>query len=394
MAPPGRHRLHLLNGSAEPFKYVTLWGVDVKGGSSGAQGRRATLREVAAEVGVSPATVSNAYNRPDQLSAELRERVFEAARRLWYAGPDPLARGLRRRRAGAIGVLYEDRLSHAFADPAEVLFLRGFSVATEEAGLGLLLLSGAPGEERDPEMTRGAVVDGFVVYSMAEDDPLIGAALGRRVPAVIVDQPEIGGLPFVGIDDGAAAREAAEHLVGLGHRRFGVVSFALAPDVRSGLADRERQESATYGVTSSRLRGYAEALSESGISWDDVPVYECPMSSPEVGKGVARDLLSREPRPTAILALSDQLAFGVMEAAEEMGLSVPGELSVVGFDDVPEAARAAPPLTTVHQPHVEKGLRAGRALVERLREEEIPPPILLPTRLVVRGSTARPRSEA
>ncbi|QIN77625.1 substrate-binding domain-containing protein [Rubrobacter marinus] len=368
--------------------------MDVKGGPSGAQGRRATLREVAAELGVSPATVSNAYNRPDQLSAGLRERVFEAAERLGYAGPDPLARGLRRRRAGAIGVLYEDRLSHAFADPAEVLFLRGFSVATEEAGLGLLLLSGAPGAERDPEMIRGAVVDGFVVYSMAEDDPLVGAALGRRVPAVTVDQPEIEGLPFVGIDDRSAAREAAEHLVGLGHRRFGVVSFALAPDVRSGLADRSRQGAATYGVTSSRLRGYAEALAEGGISWDDVPVYECPMSLPEVGEDATEALLAREPRPTAILALSDQLAFGVVEAAEGMGLSVPGDLSVVGFDDVPEAARATPPLTTVRQPHEEKGLRAGRALVARLREEEVSSPSLLPTRLVVRGSTAAPRSRA
>src|ERR687894_2969814 len=120
-------------------------------------GRRATLKEVASELGVSPATVSNAYNRPDQLSSALRERVFETARRLGYPGPDPMARGLRRRRAGAVGVLYEDRLSYAFADPAEVLFLRGVSVATEEAGLGLLLLSGAPREERDPEGGGGGV---------------------------------------------------------------------------------------------------------------------------------------------------------------------------------------------------------------------------------------------
>ena len=113
-------------------------GVNPKSGE-----RRATLKEVAAELGVAPSTVSNAYNRPDQLSAALRERVFETARRLGYPGPDPLARGLRRRRAGAIGVLYDNRLSYAFADPAEVLFLQGVSMVTEEEGLGLLLLSGA-----------------------------------------------------------------------------------------------------------------------------------------------------------------------------------------------------------------------------------------------------------
>src|SRR4028119_671094 len=104
--------------------------------------RRATLKEVAAEVGGSPATVSNAYNRPDKPSEEGRERAMEAARRLGCAGPDPTARGLRRGRAGAIGVLYADRLSYAFADPAAVLFFEGVSRAAEAAGPGLLLAAG------------------------------------------------------------------------------------------------------------------------------------------------------------------------------------------------------------------------------------------------------------
>lgn len=346
------------------------------------------MKEVASELGVSPATVSNAYNRPDQLSPALRERVFEAARRLGYAGPDALARGLRRRRAGAVGVLYEDRLSYAFADPAAVLFLQGVSVATEEAGLGLLLLSGAPGEERDPEAISGAVVDGFVVYSMSDEDPLVYAALERRLPVVLVDQPRIEGLPFVGIDDESAARAAAEHLIGLGHRRFGVVSFALAPEPSGGLVDADRQEAATYSITRSRLRGYASAIEAAGLSWADIPVYEHFGNEPEEGRKAAESLLGREPRPTAILALSDQLALGALDAARRLGLSVPEDVSVVGFDDVPDAARATPPLTTVHQPHVEKGLLAGRLLIAQLRDEELPSPELLPTRLVVRGSTA------
>ena len=353
-------------------------------------GRRATLKEVAAEVGVSPATVSNAYNRPNQLSPELRERVLETARRLGYSGPDPMARGLRRRRAGAVGVLYENRLSYAFADPAEVLFLRGVSVATEEAGLGLLLLSGAPREERDPEAVGGAVVDGFVVYSMADDDPLVSAALDRRLPTVIVDEPRIEGLPFVGIDDEAAARVAAEHLTNLGHERFSVLSFLLTSGASSGIADLSRQRSTTYSLERSRLRGYATAIEAAGLSWSDVLVYECAENLPEEGHAAAQVLLLSEPRPTAILTLSDQLAFGAIQAAKELGLSVPEDLSIVGFDDVPEAARATPPLTTVYQPHMEKGLRAGQILISQLREEELPSPEFLPTRLVVRGSTARP----
>ncbi len=357
-------------------------------------GRRATLKEVAAEVGVSPATVSNAYNRPDQLSSGLRERVLEVARRLGYPGPDPTARSLRRGRSGVIGVLYADRLSYAFEDPAAVLFLRGISEAAEEAGLQLLLVTGSLRDESDVEAVGKAAVDGFVVYSMPEDDPSVHAVIERRVPTVLVDQPEGMGTPLVGIDDRGAARAAAEHLVSLGHRRIGVVSFELAREPVGGLVGADRQSAATFLASGQRLRGYAEALDPAGIPWELVPVYECAENVLEEGKTAAGVLLAPDDRPTAILATSDLLAFGVTEAAEEMGLAVPGDLSVVGFDDVPEAARANPPLTTVHQPHMEKGLKAGRLLVSGLRGEDPPRTEILPTRLVVRGSTAPPKTDA
>jgi DNA-binding LacI/PurR family transcriptional regulator len=286
--------------------------------------------------------------------------------------------------------LFHDRLSYAFADPAAVMFLEGVSEAMEEAGLGLLLLPGRSLGDRDPEAIRGAAVDGVVLYSMAGDDPLVGAVLERRLPAVIVDQLAVEGVPSVGIDDEGAARAAAEHLIELGHRRLGVVSFRLTLEARSGMVAPDRREGATLRASGARLRGCAAAVGAADISWDEVPVYECVESTPAEGQAAAEALLSREPLPTAILALSDQLAFGVIEAATEMGLSVPEGLSVVGFDDVPEAARSTPPLTTLHQPHVEKGLCAGRKLVAQLREEDPGgSELLLPTRLVVRGSTSR-----
>jgi DNA-binding LacI/PurR family transcriptional regulator len=359
-------------------------------GEAGMSERRATLKEVAAEVGVSPATVSNAYNRPDQLSAPLREKVFEAAKKLGYAGPDPAARSLRRRRAGAVGVLYSDRLSYAFADPAAVEFFEGLSVATEEAGLGMLLLPGSARWARDPEAVGNAVVDGFVIYCMADDDPLVDAALGRRVPVVLVDHPGVGDVPYVGIDDEGAAAAAAEHLISLGHTRLGIVSFELTREPAGGPVDLSRPERATFGPSRARLRGYASATKTAGLSVSEVPVYECTESTREEGRKAALRLLGKEGRPTALLCMSDQLAFGVLEAARELGLSVPGELSVVGFDDVFEAAQTTPPLTTVHQSHAEKGLLAGRILVARLGGEEPPEPGLLPTRLVERGSTAPP----
>lgn len=358
-------------------------------GESGRK-RKATLRRVAEEVGVSPSTVSNAYNRPDQLSAELREQVFEAARRLGYSGPDPLGRGLRRQKTGAIGVLFTDRLSYAFADPAAVPFLEGVSEATEEAGLGLLLIPGAPREKRDTSAVREAAVDGMIVFCMAEEDPLLAAALERRLPVVLVEQPPVEGLPAVVIDDEGASREAADHLIGLGHEWLAVVSIELSYQPEGGLAGTVRQRAATYRPARSRLAGYGAAVEAAGLRWKQTPVYECVENSPAQGRAAARRLLTVDPRPTAILCMSDLLAAGVMEEAAAQGLSVPEDLSVVGFDDVPEAARMEPPLTTVHQPHVEKGQRAGRALISLLKGEPAHETAPLPTRLVIRGSTAPP----
>jgi len=338
-------------------------------------------------------TVSNAYNRPDQLSAALRERVFETARRLGYAGPDPVARSLRRQKTNVVGVLYSNPLSYAFDDPAQVLFLKGLAAATEAAGMGLVLEPGSVGSSAEERASAAmdAAVDGFIVYSIAEDDPLLEAALRRRLPSVIVDQPQREGVPLVGIDDESAAREVAEHLLTLRHERFGVVAFGIAGDGFSGFADSRRQGSATLRVSRSRLAGYAPALEAAGLSWEEVPVYECPGSSQALGYEAAEALFSLEARPRAILCLSDRLALGVIEVAQERGLSVPEDVSVAGFDDVPEAATSTPPLTTVHQDHTEKGLLAGRLLVARLRGERAPEPDLLPARLVVRESTGRVR---
>ena len=354
--------------------------------------RRATLTRVAEELGVSPMTVSNAYNRPDQLSVALRERVFETARRLGYAGPDPVARSLRRQKTNVVGVLYSNPLSYAFDDPAQVMFLKGLAAATEAAGMGLVLVPGSVGSsaEERTSAVMDAAVDGFIVYSIAEDDPLVEAALRRRLPTVIVDQPLQEGVPFVGIDDESAAREVAEHLLELGHERFGVVAFGIAEEGPfSGFAGSRRQGSATFRVSRARLAGYAAALEAAGLSWEEVPVYECPGSSQVLGNEAADALYALEPRPTAILCLSDRLALGVIEVARERGLCVPEDLSVAGFDDVPAATMSTPLLTTVHQDHTEKGLVAGRLLVEQLSGEEAPEPALLPARLVVRGSTGR-----
>lgn len=353
--------------------------------------KKATARDVATELGISAKTVSNAFNRPDQLSATLRDRILTAAAGLGYAGPDPVAAGLRRGRVGAVGVAYANRLSYAFDDPATRELLAGMTSVAESAGVGLLLVPGSSDPATRTRAVSAAVVDGLLASSLADDDPLLHTAVARRIPLVVVDQPRPGRLPaevaWVGIEDRPAAARAAEHLLRLGHRRFGVVSFGLRRSPPRGLAGRAEQEAATYAVSRDRLAGFRDALEAHDLPWWQVPVFQGTDSTPEEGAAGAAALLSGAPRPTALLCLSDRLAEGALRVARELGLRVPGDLSVIGFDDaVPTAAALG--LTTVRQPHRVKGERAAQALLRLLAGGgPVPQQPPLPTELVVRGTT-------
>ena len=328
-----------------------------------------TLATVAAELGVSRMTVSNAYNRPDQLSPELRRRVLATAKRLGYPGPNPLAATLSRGRVGALGLLFDDPLPYAFTDPAAVLFFGGIAKVCAERKVGLVLVP--VGAETDPEtdLTRVALVDGFVAYCDLPDDERLDAIEERGLPMVIVD----------------AAREAAQHLIDLGHRRIGIVSLPFAPDGYEGAAGAERQAAARFHCNRERLRGYRDALEAAGLDWADVAIEERAPHGRDAGRRAGGALLDRAGRPTALLAMSDELAIGALRAAEDRGIAVPSQLSVVGFDDTPAASDVRPALTTVRQPHEEKGAAAARLLLEPEGAERS---LTLPTELVVRASSA------
>jgi DNA-binding LacI/PurR family transcriptional regulator len=351
--------------------------------------RPATLASLAAELGVSRTTVSNAYNRPDQLSAPLRERVLEAARRLGYPGPDPVARSLRTRRAGAVGLLLTEALSYAFRDPVATGFLEGLALACERAGQGLLLVPVSP-EHADVAAVYRAGVDGFVVYSVREDDPHFLAVLERPVPIVVSDQPTgVEGVDRVGIDDHGAMLGLARHLTGLGHRRIGVISMRLGETRNDGPVSVARQSDITYPVQRNRLAGLRDGLAEVGVAWSGVPIWERFEHSVEAGQSAAAELLTGHPELTAVVCTSDILALGALRHAQGRGLTVPEELTITGFDGVPEAERAG--LTTVWQPVLEKGKAAGELLLER-GDRSRPRRITLPTELRTGRTSGAPRS--
>ncbi|SRX93318.1 Transcriptional regulatory protein (probably LacI-family) [Mycobacterium tuberculosis H37Rv] [Mycobacterium shimoidei] len=350
--------------------------------------RRATLASLAAELKVSRTTISNAYNRPDQLSPELRERVLAAAKRLGYPGPDPVARSLRTRKAGAVGLLITEPLTYSFRDPAALDFVAGLAQSCEELGQGLMLVAVGPSRTvaEGSASVLAAGVDGFVVYSLSEDDPYLEVALRRRLPVVVVDQPkDVAGASRVGIDDRAAMCELTEHVLALGHREIGLLTMRLRPDGRNGPVDAQRLRSATFQVQSDRVNGVRDAMAAAGIAPESLTVVESYEHTAASGGIAARVALEANPRITALMCTADVLALSAMDYLRGRGIFVPGQISVTGFDGIPEAISRG--LTTVAQPSLRKGRRAG----ELLNSARIGSPVveMLDTELI-RGRTAGP----
>jgi DNA-binding LacI/PurR family transcriptional regulator len=336
-------------------------------------GQRPTLDTVAAAAGVSRMTVSNTYNRPDQVAPATRERVLAAAARLGYAGPDPTAASLRLRRTGTVGVVLTERLPYAFADPGLVTILHGIATELSEAGNALLLVPafGADGES----LLRHAMVDALILCSLDRDDPAVTGALARKVPLVTVGNPKLPRVPRIGPDNAGAAAAVARHLAGLGHRRLAVVTTVTG-----------QRRAPSRPVFGERVEGFRAALPEAAVE-----VVCAADNSRDSGAAAVRELLARPrgDRPTAVFGVTDILALGVLDAAAAAGLAVPAELSVAGFDDIAAAATGRPPLTTIAHDLFGQGRDAAR-LALRLVAGESPRPPRIEARLVVRESTARP----
>jgi len=347
-------------------------------------GERPTLKTVADHLGVSRATVSNAYNRPDQLSPALRERILAAARELGYSGPDPAARGLRLRRTGTVGVLLGESLTYAFRDPAAAMFLEGIANESERTGTSMLLIPSPVGDDATSAV-RNAAVDGFCIYCVSDSRHQLSAVIERRLPTVLIEGDAIEGAARVDIDQRTGAYSAAQHLKELGHERVGILGERLHADGYRGWVDEPRLDTATEPVTRGRALGYRDVFA-------GAPIYEARGNRFEAGYQAAAEMLDRHPEVTAILAETDMLAFGTQRLAAERGLRIPEDLSLVGFDDIPPAARNVPPLTTVRQPLEEKGEVAYQLLQELLAGRP-PRNVMLPVELIVRESTAPPRAE-
>jgi DNA-binding LacI/PurR family transcriptional regulator len=348
--------------------------------------RAARLADVAKAAGVSQGTVSNVFNRPQLVREEVRERVREAAKKLGYSGPDPKGRLLRAGKFNAIGVATVEPLSFFFEDPFARTLMTGITQASEARGTGVSLVSAASEEELAWNI-RSALVDGFILYCLEGAQQLIQSSRERQLPFVALalaqDDPTISA---VGVDNVAGARDAARHLAELGHRRLAVIGMRFS-EKGSGRVSMAQVEATTYSGSRDRVRGYFEALQAFGIDTSAVPIFET-QKDPATVLAALEEIFASPAPPTALLAQSDRVALIALDWLKRRGLSVPGDVSIVGFDGVPESKNSTPPLTTIVQPIAEIGRRAAQSILEyegTVRRHT------LDVELVVRGSTAPPR---
>jgi LacI family transcriptional regulator len=326
--------------------------------------QRTTISDVAREAGVSVATVSKVINGRYGVAAGTFSRVMSVVTELGYES-SLVASSLRRSRTNVIGILVAE------FEPFSTELLKAIATASAGSGYELLAYSGPNADEnrvgwelRSLSRLAGTLIDGAIIVTPTVLMP------STSIPVVAIDpHTGHGGPSTVGSDNVAGARTATEYLISLGHRRI------------AHIRGRTDLESAQL-----REAGYRESLAAAGIPFDPLLVRDGNYRAPQTDDA-ARELLTSADRPTAIFAANDLSAIRVLAVAAELGIRVPEDLSVIGFDDVPEAAAATPPLTTMAQPLKEMGAQALQILLEHLGGENVARYIHLPAELTVRAST-------
>lgn len=346
-------------------------------GGVGDRVARATLVDVAKRAGVSIATVSYVMNGRDGVGAETRARVLEVANELGFR-PNRLASGLRTGQTRVLGLVLADITNPFYPELAG-----GVIAAAADGGFEVFLSHNGADGSLDVEKVQ-ALCDhrcAALIFTslLLSDEALLNEIVPPEVPVVQAVR-RIPGLQadFVGSEDRAGARDAARHLVELGHRDVAVLVGPLASS-----------------ASAERAAGYREALADAGAEPEPERIVECALTVESGYRGAQRLLAARSRPPSAVLCGNDLIALGAIDAIVDHGLAVPADVSVVGFDDIWFASSRLVRLTSVRQPRHEMGRAAVALALERLAEGARPPrEIVMPHQLVVRETTARLRTRA
>jgi len=336
---------------------------------------RPKIADVAAAAGVSRTLVSFAFNQPDRVAPGTRERILDAAAELGYV-PDPVARSMSTGRTGTVGVLVPQALVSMVENPYFAGLLAGIAQVTEPLELPLMLVS--PQQGSMERAIHGAAVDGFLTVGLEEFRPTVQMLESRRLPYVMVDSEPVAGIACVNADDLQGARDAMRAVLAAGHRRIGVLGIASPPP---------HDWHGYTGTLGRRIEGYQAALREVGLGIDDIELVESETSE-EAGFAATEHLLERRGDLTAVVSMSDICALGALGALAAAGRRVPDDVSVVGFDGIPEARWSQPALTTVAQDPITKGRVAAGLLAGLLDGSGDVEHVVLPTSFVAGGTLA------
>ncbi len=331
------------------------------------------LRDVAARAGVSPATVSRALTAPGKVSADALRRVQEAVRESGYV-PHGAARALRSRRTRTVGAVLPTLDNAIFANATQ-----GLQKILKANGYNLLVACHEFDPKTEIEVIQSLIergVDGIVLVGLEHDATIFSMLANFRMPYVLTWAIDPAGRhPCVGFRNRDAANRVARYLLDMGHRRIAMIAG------ETGYNDRARE----------RVAGVREALADRGVPLDASRLLEAPYSF-AAGRQAMHTLAGRRPAPTAVICGNDVLAIGALAEARALGLQVPADLSVIGFDDLEISSLITPALTTVHVPTRELGEYAAAHLLSRIAGETANPVRELAVDLVVRDSTAPPRT--
>jgi DNA-binding LacI/PurR family transcriptional regulator len=347
---------------------------------------RPRIDDVARRAGVSKTSVSFAFNQPDHLNVVTRERILAAAEELGYR-PSPIARRLARQRTDQIGLVVPQSTHDIFANPFLPELVRGIGDVCDDEGIAVVIVPPVGGSIA--RAVGSALVDGLILLGLVPNHPDLDVVRRAGTPLVGLDIDDVTDFDVISTEDEQGAATAAQHLHALGHRDVAVVLIAEHEDspidVNHGISGRR-----LAGIR--RGFGLAPGTDQSPDGTTRLRILSTFVSE-EGGRAALAAILADDDPPTAVMTMSDVTAIGVLAAAHDAGLEVPRDLSVVGFDDIPAASWTLPRLTTVHQPIREKGRRAAHRLIAAIRSgtEHRPVVEVLPTRLVVRGTSGPPR---
>ncbi len=331
-----------------------------------------TIGELAKLAGVSKTTVSRVINNKPDVDPVTREKINSLIEQYSFQ-PNAFAKAISQKQSNHLGLLIPHKAEYIFSNPFYTEVMRGVSTTVDKQGYYLVMCYAH--EVNYMDIYRQKRVDGFVLLSPGSFHKQIIESLNTgNVPFVstarIAAEPS---MTYVDVNNFEGASLLMEHLISLGHRR---IAFIGKPTLQS---------------SQDRLSAYQAALEKAGIPYDPGLALVTDTSSVESGHEYTLRLLQSEQPPTAIFLANDVMAIGAINAAHESGLRVPDDLSIVGFDDIPFSNYTNPPLTTVHQPAYEKGVRAAELLINLLQTQETPESVMLPVKMVVRRSTAPAR---